>query len=328
MQFYSLKVLFTTVGKKWGVFMTLQQLRYLIAIAERGSINSAARDLYISQSSLSVAVRDLEEELGVTIFTRTSRGITLTNDGIELLGYARQVVEQADLMLERYGSATGVTRGRLAISSQHYAFVVRAFIEFANDREEEGYEFTLRETRTAEVIDDVRTFRSDLGVLYLSTYNERVVGKRLEDEGLSFTSLFRARPHVFVREGHPLASRANVRTEDLAPFPRFTFEQGAHSSLYYAEEPFSALPHARRIVASDRATLTGLLRHMDGFLVSTGVRSDEMFEGIVAVPIDTNEVMNVGYVTHGERQMSSLAVDYIARLEQQIAHLEEGVVVG
>ncbi len=302
--------------------MTLQQLRYLIAIAERESINSAARDLYISQSSLSVAVRDLEEELGVIIFTRTSRGITLTNDGIELLGYARQVVEQADLMLERYGSNSGATHGRLAISSQHYAFVVRAFIEFANARKEEGYEFTLRETRTAEVIDDVRTFRSDLGVLYLSTYNERVVGKRLEDEGLSFTSLFRAHPHVFVREGHPLASCASVRTDDLAPYPRFTFEQGPQSSLYYSEEPFSALPHARRIIASDRATLTGLLRHMDGFLVSTGVRSDEMFEGIVAVPIETDEVMDVGYITHGQRQLGPLAADYVSRLKRQIQDFE------
>jgi DNA-binding transcriptional LysR family regulator len=298
--------------------MTLQQLRYLIAIAERGSINAASRDLYVSQSSLSVAVRELETEFGVSIFNRSSKGITLTSAGVELLGYARQVVEQADLMLGRYDKKTSAPHGRLAISSQHYAFVVRAFIEFANKREEQGYEFVLRETRTAEVIEDVRTFRSDLGVLYLSTYNERVVGKRLEVEGLKFSSLFQAKPHAFVREGHPLSGRAIIAMSELAEFPRFTFEQGARSSLYYSEEPLASLPHARRIVASDRATMTGLLRHTDGFLVSSGVRSDEMFDGIVSVPIDCDEVMNVGIVTHGERRLSALATEYIDLLYRQI----------
>ena len=302
--------------------MTLQQLRYLIAVAERGSINAAARDLYVSQSSLSVAVRELEEELGVTIFNRSSRGITLTSDGVELMGYARQVIEQADLMLARYGDASSPLHGRLAISSQHYAFVVRAFIEFANRRQEENYEFILRETRTSEVIDDVCSFRSDLGVLYLSTYNERVVGKRLESENLKFTSLFKARPHIFVREGHPLAGKDLIRVEDLKPYPRFTFEQGAQSSLYYSEEPLASLPHARRIVASDRATLTGLLRHTDGFLTSTGMRSDEMFDGIVSIPIVSDEVMNVGYITHGERRLSVLAQEYLGYLFQQILAYE------
>ena len=296
--------------------MQLQQLRYVIAIAENGSMNSVAKTLFVSQSSLSVSVRELEKELGIRIFNRSSRGITLTSEGVEFLGYARQVVEQADLMLGRYDKKTSAPHGRLAISSQHYAFVVRAFIEFANRREEQGYEFVLRETRTAEVIEDVRTFRSDLGVLYLSTYNERVVGKRLEDEGLKFSSLFKAKPHAFVREGHPLSGRAIIAMSELAEFPRFTFEQGARSSLYYSEEPMASLPHARRIVASDRATMTG--RHTDGFLVSSGVRSDEMFDGIVSVPIDCDEVMNVGIVTHGERRLSVLATEYIELLYRQI----------
>jgi DNA-binding transcriptional LysR family regulator len=298
--------------------MTLQQLRYLIAVAEHGSINAAAHDLFVSQSNLSVAVRELEKELGVTIFNRSSKGISLTSDGVELLGYARQVTEQADLMLSRYNGTSAASHGRLAISSQHYAFVVRAFIEFANRRKEEGYEFTLRETRTSEVIDDVRDFHSDLGVLYLSTYNERVVGKRLESEGLRFTSLFKARPHVFVREGHPLAGRERIRIEELRHYPRFTFEQGAQSSLYYSEEPLATFPHKRRIMASDRATLTGLLRHTDGFLTSTGMRSDEMFDGIVSIPVESDEVMNVGYITHGERRLSSLVKEYIEHLYQQI----------
>lgn len=302
--------------------MTLQQLRYLIAVAERNSINAAARDLFISQSSLSVAVKELEEELGVTIFNRTSKGITLTLEGAELLGYARQVVEQADLMLGRYDKARPTRQSRLAVSSQHYAFAVRAFTEFVNDREEEGYEFVLRETRTADVIDDVLSFRSDIGILYLSAYNERVVGRRIEDEGLLFTSLFRANPHAFVREGHPLASRERLGIEELAPYPRLGFEQGPQSSLYYSEEPLASLPHSRTIVASDRATLTGLLRHTDGFLVSTGVRSDEMFDGIASIPIECDETMNVGYVTHAERRLSPLAEEYLDYLYRQVLSSE------
>ena len=148
--------------------MTLQQLRYLIAIANHGSISAAAHTLYVSQSSLSVAVRDIERETGVTIFERSNRGITLTSDGIELLGYARQVVEQADLMEQRYSGRGGEAAQRLSITSQHYAFVVEAFLELAEEYEGAGYNFSLRETRTSEVIEDVRDFRSDLGVLYLS----------------------------------------------------------------------------------------------------------------------------------------------------------------
>lgn len=199
--------------------MTLQQLRYLIAIANHGSISAAAHTLYVSQSSLSVAVRDIERETGVTIFERSNRGITLTSDGIELLGYARQVVEQADLMEQRYSGRGGEAAQKLSITSQHYAFVVEAFLELAEEYEGTSYNFSLRETRTSEVIEDVRDFRSDLGVLYLSTFNESVIGHALSDANLSFNLLFTAQPHVFVSDKHPLASRTEVTVEDLEDYP-------------------------------------------------------------------------------------------------------------
>lgn len=298
--------------------MRLQQLRYLIAVAESGSINSVAHSHYISQSALSTSIRELEEEMGVKVFNRTNKGITLTSEGVELLAYARQVVEQADLMIRHYESDRNDTYRKLSVSSQHYAFVVNAFTEFVAKRHDESCDFTLRETRTADVIDDVRTFRSDIGVLFLSTYNERVLRRRLDEANLRFVSLFRARPHVFVREGHPLATRKSLRVQDLEDYPRYTFEQGPEGSLYYSEEPLSSLPHRQRITVSDRATMTSLLRCYDGFLVSTGVRSDEMLDGIVAIPLDVDEVMNVGYVVHRERKLSSLAQAYIAELNQLI----------
>ena len=299
--------------------MNLQQLRYVIAIAEGGSINSVAKSHYISQSSLSVAMRDLESELGITIFNRSSKGITLTSEGVEFLGYARQVVEQADLLEQRYDRGSARHPKRLAVSSQHYAFAVRALIEFVSERAgDESCEFSLRETRTAEIIRDVTAFRSDIGILYLSGYNEVALRRRLDEASLTFTPLFRARPHVFVREGHPLARLGTVRVADLEPYPRYTFEQGAESSLYFSEEPLSALPHNRQITASDRGTMTSLLTGYDGFLVSTGVMSDEMFSGIVSLPLETDEVMNVGYITHSERRLSGLALDYVGKLERLI----------
>ncbi len=308
--------------------MRLQQLRYVIAIAERGSINAVAHSMFVSQSSLSVSVKELEQEMGITIFNRSSRGISLTSDGVEFLSYARQVVEQADLLVDRYQRGRTRTHQRLSVSSQHYAFAVNAFIRFVSEHDNGNpEEFTLRETRTADVIEDVRSFKSDLGILYLGTSNERPLRRRLEECSLRFVPLFKARPHVFVHEGHPLASKKSVRTQDLANWPRYTFEQGPDSSLYFSEEPLSSLPNSRQIIVSDRATMTGLLRDYDGFLVSTGVRSDEMFAGIVSIPLETDEVMNVGYVVHSQRKLSELAQDYIEQLEDLISQFGDSTVL-
>lgn len=304
--------------------MTLQQLRYLIAIAKNGSISSAAHSLYISQSSLSTAVKDIERECGVTIFERSSKGITLTSEGTELLGYARQVVEQADLMEARYSKQAQPVAQRLSIASQHYAFPVEAFLEFVKDYEGEGYTFCLRETRTAEVIEDVKEFRSDIGILYMSSFNEQVIGKTLEDANLFFHQLFQARPHIFVGDGHPLANRKSLRIEELATYPRYSFEQGTSNSFFFAEEPFAELPHEKKIIISDRGTLSNLLSHHIGYTVSTGVLSSEMHSGIVSIPLETDEKMVVGYITHNERQLSDLALGYIETLKLFIEEYNKG----
>lgn len=294
--------------------MTLQQLRYLIAISSSGSISSAAHNLYVSQSSLSVAMKDLENECGITIFERSNRGISLTREGIELLGYARQIVEQADLMEERYAKGAKTSSRKLAISSQHYAFPVEAFLEFVKEYEGEGYTLSLRETRTSEVIADVSEFRSDVGILYTSTFNERVLHHAFEDANLVFTELFTAKPHIFVGTHHPLADRSELRIEELAEYPRYTFEQGNNNSFFYFEEPFAEMPHDKCIHISDRGTLSNLLSHHNGFTVSTGVLSSEMHSGIVAIPLITDEIMSVGYIIHKERQLSALAQSYIDTL--------------
>ena len=298
--------------------MTLQQLRYLIAISEHGSINAAAQSLYVSQSNLSTAIKELERELEITIFTRSNRGVTLTNDGTELLGYARQVIEQADMLEERY-ARTHNKRLHLAVSTQHYYFSLQAFINVAEQYANDKYDFTLRECATGQIIDDVRTFRSDIGILYLDSFNSRVLQRALEDADLSFSPLFNAKVHVFVSEQHPLAERRSVSLADLEPYPRYSFEQGTTNSFYYSEEPFGYLACDRSIRISDRGTLTNLLTSFNGYTVSTGVLSREMHSGIVAIPLEVDELMHVGYVMHNQRRPSPLLQRYIEELHGVIA---------
>ena len=293
--------------------MTLQQLRFLIAVAESGSINAAAQRLYTAQSSISNAVKSLEQELHLEIFTRSSRGVTLTNDGTELLGYARQVIEQAD-MLERRYAEHGSSHVRLAVSTQHYAFSVQAFVNVAETCTGDEYDLVLRESTTAEIIEDVRSFRSEIGVLYTDDFNRRVLERAFEEADVQFHPLFEASAHVFVGENHPLAKREIISPEELAAYPRYSFEQGTVNSFYYAEEPLAWLPSARNIRCSDRGTLSNLLVSHNGYTLSTGVLSSEMSHGIASVPLDADERMRVGYIMHRERRPSELLLHYIDEL--------------
>ena len=279
--------------------MTLQQLRFLIAVAESGSINAAAQRLYTAQSNISNAVKSLEQELNLEIFTRSSRGVTLTNDGTELLGYARQVVEQA-------------------ISAQHYAFSVEAFVNVVERCRDSKFEFIMRETTTSQIIDDVRAFRSDIGILYLDDFNARVLQKAFADARASFHPLFDATVHVFVSERHPLARRPQLSLADLTPYTRYSFEQGTSNSFYYAEEPFSYIPCDRNIRISDRGTLTNLLITSNGYTLSTGVLSNEMQWGMASIPLADAPTMHVGYIMHDERKPSPLLQQYLDELNRII----------
>ena len=297
--------------------MTLQQLRFLIAVAEAGSINASAQRLYTAQSNISSAIKSLEQELGLTVFTRSTRGVMLTNDGTELLGYARQVVEQADMLEARY-SESGTPQARLAISAQHYAFGVQAFINVVEACKDAKFEFTMRETTTAQIIDDVRAFRSEIGILYLDSFNERVLEKVFDDAHISFHPLFEANVHVFMGRNNPLATRSEIELDELEPYTRYSFEQGTSNSFYYAEEPLSYIPCARNIRVSDRGTLTNLLVTSNGYALSTGVLASEMQSGIVSIPLAGEHVMRVGYIMHDERRPTPILESYLTELRHII----------
>lgn len=299
------------------VFMTFQQIKYAICIAQEGKISLAAKKLFVSQPSLTQAVRELEEELGITIFNRTNRGVELTPEGEEFLSYARQVSEQMNLLEEKYKGAKRRKRN-FCVSCQHYSFAVDAFISLIREAGADEYDFRLRETQTYEIIEDVASLRSQVGVLYLNDFNRAVILKVLKENDLKFTPVITALPHVFVAKGHPLTQKKSVSTDDLAPYPCLTFEQGEHNSFYFSEEILSVRYSAKNIRVRDRATLFNCLVGLEGYTISSGIINGELnWNNIVAIPLDVDDYMEIGYVTHNKTVLSALSERYIELLTQQ-----------
>ncbi|MBJ6359775.1 LysR family transcriptional regulator [Paenibacillus sp. GCM10012307] len=298
--------------------MTLQQLKYVLEVANRGSMNEAAKRLFISQPSLSNAIKDLEKELGITIFERTNKGIVLSKEGAEFLGYARQVIEQAELLESRYLNAKPSPQ-HFSVSTQHYAFAVNAFVKLVNDHGKDEYELALRETKTHEIIQDVKSQRSEIGILYLNEFNSKVINRLLKDANLKFTSLFTAKPHVFISVKNPLAKQSIVTIDQLNDYPYLFFEQGEFNSFHFSEEILSTLSHAKSIRVNDRATLFNLLIGLNGYTISTGVLSADLNGNeIIPVPLDWHETINVGWISHQNAALSMLATEYIEALHGAI----------
>lgn len=298
--------------------MRIQQLHYIVKIVETGSMNEAAKQLFITQPSLSNAVRDLEREMGIKIFIRNPKGITLTKDGVEFLSYARQILEQTALLEERYKSKD-TNRELFSVSSQHYAFVVNAFVSLLKGADMSRYELFLRETRTYEIIDDVKNFRSEIGVLFLNSYNRDVLTKMFDDNRLTYTSLFQAHPHIFVSQDNPLANRDIVTMKDLEDFPYLSYDQGIHNSFYFSEEIFSQIPHKKSIVVSDRATLFNLLIGLDGYTIATGILNSNLNgDNIVSIPLDVEDMIDIIYIRHEKANLSKMGERFIDYLLKEV----------
>ncbi|MDR0270551.1 LysR family transcriptional regulator [Paenibacillus sp.] len=298
--------------------MTLQQLKYVIEVANRGSMNEAAKCLFISQPSLSNAIKELETELRITIFERTNKGITLSKEGAEFLGYARQVMEQAELLEGRYLNAKPSPQ-HFSVSTQHYAFAVNAFVNLVREYGQEEYELALRETKTHEIIQDVKSQRSEIGILYLNEFNSKVINRLLKDANLKFTSLFTAKPHIFISIHNPLAKQSVVTNDQLEAYPYLSFEQGEFNSFHFSEEILSTLSHPKSIRVNDRATLFNLLIGLNGYTISTGVLSADLNGNeIIPVPLACEESINVGWISHQNAALSRLALSYIDALHQAI----------
>lgn len=287
-------------------------------VAETGTITEAAGKLYISQPSLTNAIHELEKEMNLVIFNRTNRGISLSKEGEEFLGYARQVLEQASILEDKY-KGKGGGKKQFCVSTQHYSFAVNAFVDLIKEYGQDEYDFSLRETQTYEIIEDVARMRSEIGILFLNDFNETVLGKILKSHELEFHPLFVARPHVFISRKHPLAGNAVITNEELEQYPYLSFEQGEHNSFYFSEEIFSVVERKKNIRVRDRATLFNLLIGLNGYTVCSGV-IDKKLNGkdIIAVPLADESEMRVGYITHKKGMMSRLAATYLEALKKYV----------
>lgn len=305
--------------------MTLQQLRYIIIVAEKGSINEAAKYLYVSQPSLSNSIKELEEELGFPIFIRTNRGVTLSHKGMEFLGYARQVITQADLLEEKYIKKTKQIKSFCA-SSQHYPFVSHAFVELVKEYEEDDYNFTLSETTTYEVIENVKTLYSEIGILYLSKYNEAVIRKILTENNLIFEELVRAKPHVFLYKEHPLAKEELIDLEDLKEYPKISFNQGMYNAFYYSEEVFSNLPVERSINVSDRAAVVNFMMGLNAYTFSSGIFPEYLHDkDIISIPVSADEEIIIGTIVHEDVTLSSIGEKFYEILKDYAKRHNESI---
>ncbi|WP_238899876.1 MULTISPECIES: LysR family transcriptional regulator [unclassified Clostridium] len=299
--------------------MTLQQLKYALEIARYGSINEAAKKLFISQPSLSNSIRELESELGIVIFERTNRGISISSDGIEFLGYARQISEQAEFIEDRYhGRREKIMH--FSVSTQHYAFVVNAFTKLLKEIETNQYEFNLRETKTYEIIDDVKTLRSDVGILYINEVNSKVMNRIFSDSNLKFTPLFNANPHIIISNNHPLSTKESVTTNEMLEFTYITFEQGINNSFNFSEEMMNMTNVPKSIKVIDRATLSTLLTSTDSYTIGTGFIDSDFDESkLKAIPIECDEIFTVGWIAHKDIKLNKITMRYIEILNEIIS---------
>ena len=298
--------------------MTLQQLRYVTMVAETGTITEAANRLYISQPSLTNAIHELEKEMNIVIFNRTNKGISLSREGEDFLGYARQILEQAAILEDKY-KGNGGGKKQYCVSTQHYSFAVNAFVDLIKEYGQDEYDFSLRETQTYEIIEDVARLRSEIGILFLNDFNEAVINKILKSYDLEFHQLYVAKPHVFISRKHPLAGKDRIINEELEEYPYLSFEQGEHNSFYFSEEVFAAVERKKNIRVRDRETLFNLLIGLNGYTVCSGV-IDKKLNGkdIIAVPLADENDMRIGYITHRKGMLSRLGNTYLEAIKKYL----------
>lgn len=294
--------------------MTLTQLKYVITAANASSMNEAAKQLFISQPSLSTAVRELEDEIGIDIFRRTNRGVSVTPEGEEFIGYARQVVEQYELVEAKY-IAKEKTKKKFSVSMQHYTFAVHAFVEMVKQFGMDEYEFAVHETKTYEVIEDVKNFRSEIGVLYVNDFNRKVLTKLFHEFNLEFHEILKCSIYVFMWKGHPLAGRTEIALEELEEYPCLSFEQGNYNSFYFAEEVLSSYEYKRIIKVNDRATILNMMVGLNGYTLCSGIICEELYgSDYCTVKLSSNEKMSIGYLVRKGVNMSPLGKKYLEEI--------------
>ena len=296
--------------------MTLQQLRYAISVANNKSMNKAAEELFVTQPSLSSAIKELEEEIGIELFLRSNRGVIITPEGEEFLAYARQMLDVYSLIEDKYVEKKGLKK-KFSVSMQHYTFAVEAFMNVAKDYGMEDYEFAVHETKTFEVIENVRFQKSEIGVMYLNDFNQKALKKVFRENQVEFIELFDCGIYVYLAKSNPLANKEIINFEELKEYPCLSFDQGNYNSFYFAEEVFSTYDYKKIIKANDRATLLNLMVGLDAYTLCSGIICEELNgDGYAAIPLNTTDTMTIGYIKKRGMPLSRLGKKYVEELKK------------
>lgn len=295
--------------------MTILQLKYVIAVASSSSMREAANRLFITQPALSLAINDLEEELGVVLFNRTNRGISPTKDGDEFLVYAKQAVSQFELIEDKYQS-TREGKKQFAVSLQHYVFAIHAFVNTIKQYEAEEYNYSIHETRTDEVLDDVKNMKSEIGIISYSSSNEKILKKILKEYQLKFVPLMTKDTYVYVWEKHPLADKKELSLAELEDYPCVSFDQSSANTFYLSEEALSDYDFKKIIKSTDRATSAELMVALNGYSIGTGIMIDSfsLKKGFVAIKLKEEDPLTIGYIVKEKHSISEIGGNYIEEL--------------
>lgn len=304
--------------------MTFQQLKYIVAIADTLSMTKAAETLYISQSTISVALNDLESEIGTRIFERTKRGMKPTQNGLDIIDHARQILQHSVILENIIKDNSG--KLSFAVSSQHYTFVAQAFMKLCQQYKESAYNFSLWETNSYKILKDVKRGKSEIGILYFSEFNKKPIISLISDYGLEYFILFKNKPHIFIAPSHPLAGRKIIKIEELADYPRLSYDRGTSNSYFFAEEILDNIPRKQVISITDRETAASYLAPLNAYNIGTGVFYSD-FKDIISIPLDSKDILNIIYIKIKTQNFSSIATKFIALLHEELKQMTVSAII-
>ena len=300
--------------------MTLQQIRYVIAIEQQGSFSEAAKKMFISQPSISAMVKDLEAELGITIFQRSRQGVVLTADGKEFLKYAYQMLDCERMIQSRFSPGAGNLRQSFSVSSQRYTFAINAFSILESRLKASSYNLRIKETRTSEIISDVARQQSEIGLIFLSDISEKYILRLLKSNHLSFTPLIQVDPCVFLHESHPLAAKARISTDELEEYPCIIYDQADDHMLYFSEElSIPVFKPEKQIYITDLYTSIKLMETCQAYNIGTGIL-EEQLSSFRAIPLAEANPITIGWISLQNSALSPLGSEFISLLEEQLQH--------
>lgn len=297
--------------------MTILQLKYVLAIAGSSSIREAAGKLFISQPALSAAIHELEEELGIKIFKRTNKGITLSEQGREFLTYAKQAVSQYELIEDRY-IAKSKDKKHFSVSMQHYVFAVHAFVNTVKQFDSDRYVYSVHETRTDEVLTNVRDLTSEIGIIAYSKSNKNIFKKLFKEYNLEFYPLMIKNTFAYVWKDHPLADRTEISIEELRDYPCVSFDQSSDNDFYLSEEALGNYEFDKLIKSNDRATTSEIMAKLNGYSIGTGIMTESVTlkDGFVTIKLREEDPLTIGYIMRKNHELSDIGKRYIEELNR------------